>query len=100
MAVTEIITEEEVDVPEMLKNPLPALAPMLVKIRGWEEVRAAHDLIGSSHGPAQPLHTVGVFGIRGAVMRACVHACKPALPSMTQHAWVSDGSTGTPHMLK
>ncbi len=42
MAVTEIATDEEVDVPALLKAPLPALMPMLVKVRGWEEVSACH----------------------------------------------------------
>ena len=29
----------EVDVPLLLKEPLRALLPMLVKVRGWEQVR-------------------------------------------------------------
>lgn len=44
MAVTEIATEEDVDVPALLKDPLPALMPMLVKVRGWEEVSASHKI--------------------------------------------------------
>lgn len=35
----EVSTEDEVDVPQLLQDPRSALFPMLVKVRGWEEVR-------------------------------------------------------------
>ena len=39
MTVTEVQVAAEVNVPLLLKEPLRALLPMLVKVRGWEQVR-------------------------------------------------------------
>ena len=39
MGVAEAVTEDDVDVPLLLRDPRAALLPMLTKVRGWEEVR-------------------------------------------------------------
>lgn len=38
MGVAEAVTEDDVDVSLLLRDPRAALLPMLTKVRGWEEV--------------------------------------------------------------
>ena len=38
MGVAEAVTEDDVDVQLLLRDPRAALFPMLTKVRGWEEV--------------------------------------------------------------